>query len=72
MEASNVHLIHADGGSANFSLQPGSFDPGDPLTQSYFIFDADPGKIITSAISACTTGPPKRTLAMATSEQNYE
>ena len=56
MQALDIHFVHAAGGSANFSLQPGSFDSGDPSSQSYFIFDADPRKVISSRVRVTNTG----------------
>src|SRR6266705_1828981 len=49
-------IAHADGGQANFSLQPVLYDPANPLTQSYFIFDSKPGIVVKSRVRVTNTG----------------
>ena len=49
-------VAHADGGGANFALQPVKYDPNEPLTQSYFIFDSKPGIVIKSRVRVTNTG----------------
>src|SRR5215831_4798681 len=49
-------IAHADGGQANFALQPVLYDPSNPLTESYFIFDSKPGIVITSRVRVTNSG----------------
>jgi hypothetical protein len=49
-------IAHADSGQANFALQPVLFDPSNPLTESYFIFDSKPGTVITSRVRVTNSG----------------
>jgi WxL Interacting Protein, host binding domain/WxL Interacting Protein, peptidoglycan binding domain len=49
-------IAHADGGQANFGLQPVLYDPSNPLTESYFIFDSKPGIVIKSSVRVTNTG----------------
>jgi hypothetical protein len=46
----------ADSGQANFSLQPVVYDPTNPLTESYFIFDSKPGIVVKSRVRVTNTG----------------
>ena len=39
-------IAHAAGGQANFALQPVTYDPSNPLTRSYFIFNSKPDTVI--------------------------
>ncbi len=50
---------HADSGHANFALQPVLYDPSNPLTESYFIFDNKPGTVITSRVRVTNSGTAK-------------
>ena len=52
-------VAHADSGQANFALQPVLFDPSNPLTESYFIFDSKPGTLITSHVRVTNSGTAK-------------
>jgi WxL interacting protein linking bacterial and host surfaces len=52
-------VAHADSGQANFALQPVLFDPSNPLTESYFIFDSKPATIITSHVRVTNSGTAK-------------
>lgn len=47
---------HADGGQANFGLEPVLYDPSNPLTESYFIFDSKPGTLLKSNFRITNTG----------------
>ncbi len=47
---------HADSAKAQFALSPVYYDPNEPATQSYFIFDATPGKLIQSQVRVKNTG----------------
>ena len=49
-------VAHADGGQANFGLQPVLYDPSNPLTESYFIFDSKPGIVLKSSVRVTNTG----------------
>src|SRR5438874_2487870 len=52
-------IARADGGQANFGLQPVLFDPSNPLTKSYFIFDSKPGIVVKSSVRVTNTGTAK-------------
>jgi Protein of unknown function C-terminal (DUF3324)/Bacterial protein of unknown function (DUF916) len=49
-------VAHADGGQANFGLEPVLYDPSNPLTESYFIFDSKPGIVLKSNVRVTNTG----------------
>ena len=49
-------IAHASGGQANFALQPVLYDPSNPLTESYFIFDSKPGVVLKSSVRVTNTG----------------
>lgn len=62
-------IAHADGSvpngsSPNFALQPVLYDPSNPLTESYFIFDSKPGIHITSRVRVTNTGTVKGSVAL--------
>lgn len=46
----------ARGGSAQFALAPVYYDRNEPATQSYFIFDATPSKVVQSQVRVTNTG----------------
>src|SRR2546426_4106423 len=54
--AHGVSVAHADSGQANFALQPVLYDPSEPATQAYFIFDNKPGIVIKSNVRVTNTG----------------
>lgn len=49
-------LAHANGGAPQFGLQPVLYDPADPLTKSYFIFDSKPGIVLKSQVRVINSG----------------
>src|SRR5438874_12567855 len=49
-------IAHADGGQANFALQPVLYDPSNPVTKSYFVFDSKPGTVVKSNVRVTNTG----------------
>lgn len=49
-------LARADGGVSSFGLQPVYYDPSDPLTRSYFIFDSRPGMALHSQFRITNSG----------------
>lgn len=49
-------IAHADSGSAQFGLQPVLYDPANPLTKSYFIFDSKPGIVVKSQVRVTNSG----------------
>jgi Bacterial protein of unknown function (DUF916)/Protein of unknown function C-terminal (DUF3324) len=49
-------IAHADGGQANFALQPVLYDPSNPVTKSYFVFDSKPGIVVKSNVRVTNTG----------------
>ncbi len=57
-------IAHADGGAPNFALQPVLYDPSNPLTESYFIFDSKPGTHITSRVRVTNTGTVRGSVAL--------
>ena len=59
IETLGSSVAHADSGQANFALQPVLFDPSNPLTESYFIFDSKPGTVITSHVRVTNSGTAK-------------
>lgn len=52
-------IAHADSGQANFALQPVRYDPSDPVTQSYFVFDSKPSVVVKSTVRVTNTGTAK-------------
>lgn len=56
VETCSSSIALADSGQANFALQPVLFDPSNPLTESYFIFDSKPGTVITSRVRVTNSG----------------
>jgi len=46
----------ADGGSAAFGLRPATSDPSNPVTQSYFVFNAAAGQTIQSTVLVSNGG----------------
>ena len=61
---SGFSVAHADGGQANFALQPVYYDPSQPLTKSYFIFDGTPGIVVKSQVRVTNTGTAKGSVAL--------
>ena len=57
-------IAHADSGAPNFALQPVFYDPSNPLTKSYFIFDSKPGVVINSQVRVTNTGTVKGSVAL--------
>lgn len=51
----------ANGAAAQFALAPVYYDRDEPATQSYFIFDAAPSKVIQSQVRVINTGAVKGT-----------
>ncbi|GAC1347578.1 MAG: hypothetical protein NVSMB27_13300 [Ktedonobacteraceae bacterium] len=49
-------IAHATGGEPNFGLQPVLYDPSQPDTQSYFIFDAHPGTVLHNRVRVTNSG----------------
>jgi hypothetical protein len=49
-------IAHAAGGQANFALQPVTYDPSNPLTRSYFIFNSKPGTVIMNRVRVINSG----------------
>ena len=65
---------HAAGGTALFGLQPVLYDPTNPLTKSYFIFDSKPGTIINNRVRVTNVGTARGSVSLypvdATTGQN--
>ena len=54
--ALSFSIAHADSGAPNFALQPVVYDPSEPVTESYFVFDSKPGIVIKSRVRVTNTG----------------
>src|SRR2546427_6402574 len=59
-------IAHADSGQANFALKPVTYDPSNPVTASYFIFDSKPGVVVKSQVNVTNTGTVKGTVNLYT------
>lgn len=57
-------VAHAAGGQAEFGLQPVLYDPSDPLTKSYFIFDSKPGIVLKSRVRVTNVGTAKGSVSL--------
>lgn len=55
---------HAAGGAALFGLQPVLYDPANPLTKSYFIFDSKPGTIINNRVRVTNVGTARGSVSL--------
>lgn len=53
---SAASVASADSGQAVFSLQPVKYDPSNPLTRSYFIFEGKTGTTIQSSVRVTNSG----------------
>lgn len=60
----NLPAAHADGGKANFALQPVLYDPSEPLTKSYFIFDSKARMVLNSKVRITNAGTAKGTASL--------
>src|SRR5258708_7339260 len=49
-------IAHADGGQPNFAVQPVLYDPSNPVTRSYFVFESNPGVVVKSNVRVTNTG----------------
>ena len=57
-------VAHADGGHAEFGLQPVLYDPSEPLTKSYFIFDSKPGIVVNSRVRVTNSGTVRGSVSL--------
>jgi hypothetical protein len=57
-------IAHADGGQANFALQPVLYDPANPVTESYFVFDSKPGIVVKSSVRVTNAGTAKGSVSL--------
>jgi hypothetical protein len=57
-------IAHADGGQAQFGLQPVLYDPSNLLTKAYFIFDSKPGIIVKSSVRVTNSGTAKGSVSL--------
>lgn len=62
MKISVSSSISAAGGTASFSVQPGIFDPKNPVTKSYFIFNSNPSTHVSSRVHVVNTGTARGTV----------
>lgn len=49
-------IAHAAGGQASFALQPVTYDPSNPLTRAYFIFNSKSGVVIRNRVRVINSG----------------
>jgi hypothetical protein len=64
LAATGSSTAYAARGGASFSLQPVTYDPKNPATQSYFIFDSKPGIIIKNRVRVTNSGTAKGTVGL--------
>ncbi len=57
-------IVHADSGQPDFSLQPVRYDPSEPLTKSYFIFDGKAGIVEKSSVRVTNSGTAKGSVSL--------
>src|SRR5713226_3530197 len=57
-------IAHAAGGEAQFGLQPVLYDPSNPLTKSYFIFDSKPGIVEKSSVRVTNSGTARGSVGL--------
>ena len=57
-------IAHADSGTANFALRPVYYDPANPVTQSYFVFDSKPGTLEKSTVRVTNTGTARGSVSL--------
>src|SRR6184192_581415 len=55
---------HAATGQANFALQPVLYDPSNPVTKSYFVFDSKPGTILHNRVRVTNNGTMAGTVSL--------
>src|SRR6266571_4865039 len=60
----NFSIAHAAGGEASFGLQPVLYDPTNPVTKSYFIFNTKFGTIENSRVRVTNTGTARGTVSL--------
>ncbi len=67
-------VVHAAGGSANFSMQPAYIDPANTLTKSYFVLASKAGATLQNGVRITNTGSATGTVTLypvdATTGQN--
>ncbi len=59
-------VAHAASGQPIFSLQPVHYDPSQPVTQSYFVFDSHPGMILHNQVRVTNSGSATGTASLYT------
>ena len=57
-------VAHAAGGQPDFVLQPVLYDPSEPVTKSYFVFDTLPGTILHNRVRVTNSGTAKGTVSL--------
>jgi len=57
-------VAYADGGQASFGLRPVTYDPTDPVTKSYFVFDAQLGAVVQSQVLVTNEGTAAGTVRL--------
>ncbi len=73
VEALGISVAHASGGGARFSIEPVYFDPANPITRSYFIFNGRPLAQVQNSLRVTNSGSARGTVSLypvdATSSQ---
>ncbi|MDQ2714439.1 MAG: DUF916 and DUF3324 domain-containing protein [Chloroflexota bacterium] len=62
--STSVARADGDAGQPTFGLQPVLYDPSQPATKSYFIFDAHPGAILHNGIRVTNNGTATGTVGL--------
>ncbi len=57
-------IAYASGGRPQFGLQPVLYDPSQPLTKSYFIFDRKPGVTVKSQVRVINVGTARGSVSL--------
>src|SRR2546423_12680917 len=63
-EAFGCSVAHAAGGGPSFALQPVLYDPSNPVTKSYFVFDTRPGTILHNRVRVTNNGTMAGTVSL--------
>src|ERR1700730_15075358 len=57
-------IAHAATGGANFSLQPAFYDPSNPITESYFVFNGKQSTVVKNSIRVSNNGTAQGTVGL--------
>lgn len=64
IHALSVAYAHAAGGGPNFSLQPVYYDPEDPVSASYFVFNSHPATQVHNSVRVINIGSAPGTVSL--------